>query len=263
MHRINYEKLLEISIAISMRYLLIDNSNTRTKFMIGTEEELLPWIGHVDTAEISAKTIAKVLEDQIWDAVYLCSVVPVKAKIIEASLDFLAGKQFKKLTPGSILGIGINYPIPSQIGADRLANSIAATALYGSPCIVIDFGTAVTFDIIDDQKYQGGVIAPGLGAMTDYLANKTALLPKITLTEPESAIGKSTEIAMDIGAVYGYRGLVREIITELSKELKSKPTVICTGGDGELITDGLPDLIHHYHPSITLEGIRIAATLNF
>jgi type III pantothenate kinase len=128
---------------------------------------------------------------------------------------------------------------------------------------VIDFGTAVTFDIIDNEKYQGGVIAPGLGAMTDYLANKTALLPKITLTEPDSAIGKSTEKAMDIGAVYGYRGLVREIIAELSKELATAPTVICTGGDGELITNGLPDLIHHYHPSITLEGIRIAATLNF
>ncbi|MFT5633247.1 MAG: type III pantothenate kinase [Rubritalea sp.] len=263
MHRINYEKLLKISIAISMRYLLIDNSNTRTKFMIGTEEELLPWIGHVDTAKISAETIALVLEDQSWDAVYLCSVVPAKALFIEASLAQLAAKPFKKLTHNSKLGIGINYPIPGQIGADRLANSIAANSLYGSPSIVIDFGTAVTFDIIDDEKYQGGVIAPGLGAMTDYLATKTALLPKITLTEPESSIGKSTEKAMDIGAVYGYRGLVREIITELIKELESKPTVICTGGDGELITDGLPDLIHHYHPSITLEGIRIAATLNF
>ncbi len=246
-----------------MRYLLIDNSNTRTKFMLGTERELLPWIERVDTAEISAQTIADSLKGHSWDAVYLCSVVPAKARIIESTLEIISGKPFQKLTYKSELGIGINYPTPSQIGADRLANSIAASKLYGSPCIVIDFGTAVTFDIIDDEKYQGGVIAPGLGAMTDYLANKTALLPKITLTEPESAVGKSTEKAMDIGAVYGYRGLVREIITELSKELNAKPTVICTGGDGELITNGLPDLIHHYHPSITLEGIRIAATLNF
>lgn len=246
-----------------MRYLLIDNSNTRTKFMIGTEEKLLPWISHVYTAHISAESIAEMLEDQTWDAVYLCSVVPDKAKIIEEALAQIALTPFKTLTHASNLGIGINYPMPSQIGADRLANSIGANALYGSPCIVIDFGTAVTFDIINDEKYQGGVIAPGLGAMTDYLANKTALLPKITLTEPESAIGKTTEKAMDIGAVYGYRGLVREIITELSKELETKPTVICTGGDGQLITNGLPDLIHHYHPSITLEGIRIAATLNF
>ncbi len=246
-----------------MRFLLIDNSNTRTKFMIGTEVELLPWIAFIDTPEISPDSISKVLVNQTWDAVLLCSVVPEKAKVIEITLQQLSDKPFKKLTPSSNLGIGINYPMPSQIGADRLANSIAANALFGSPCIVIDFGTAVTFDIIVDDKYQGGVIAPGLGAMTDYLANKTALLPKITLTEPESAIGKSTEKAMDIGAVYGYRGLVREIITEICKEMKTHPTVICTGGDGELITNGLPDLIHHYHPSITLEGIRIAATLNF
>lgn len=246
-----------------MRYLLIDNSNTRTKFMIGNENELLPWIGFINTPEVSPETITEVLANQTWDAVLLCSVVPQKAQVIENTLDQLVSRPFKKLTPSSNLGIGINYPMPSQIGADRLANAIAANALYGSPCIVIDFGTAVTFDIIVDEKYQGGVIAPGLGAMTDYLANKTALLPKITLTEPDSAIGKSTEKAMDIGAVYGYRGLVREIITELCKEMKSAPTVICTGGDGELITNGLPDLIHHYHPSITLEGIRIAATLNF
>lgn len=246
-----------------MRYLLIDNSNTRTKFMIGNENELLPWIGFINTPEVSPETLTKILENQTWDAVLLCSVVPEKAQVIEQLLEHLTAKPLKKLTPSSNLGIGINYPMPSQIGADRLANSIAANALYGSPCIVIDFGTAVTFDIIEDGNYQGGVIAPGLGAMTDYLASKTALLPKITLTEPESAIGKSTEKAMDIGAVYGYRGLVREIIMELCKEMKSTPTVICTGGDGELITNGLPDIIQHYHPSITLEGIRIAATLNF
>jgi len=204
--------------------------------MIGTEQKLLPWIEHINTSDITTETITRALEEQHWDAVYLCSVVPEKAKIIEATLQELA---------------------------DRLANAIAANSLYGSSSIVIDFGTAVTFDIISERKYLGGVIAPGLGAMTDYLANKTALLPKITLTEPDSAIGKSTEKAMDIGAVYGYRGLVREIITELSKELSTAPTVICTGGDGELISNGLPELIHHYHPSITIEGIRLAATLNF
>lgn len=231
--------------------------------MIGTEQKLLPWIEHINTSDITTETITRALEEQCWDAVYLCSVVPEKAKIIEATLQELANKPFQQLSHKSKLGIGIDYPTPSQIGADRLANAIAANSLYGSPSIVIDFGTAVTFDIISERKYLGGVIAPGLGAMTDYLANKTALLPKITLTEPDSAIGKSTEKAMDIGAVYGYRGLVREIVTELSKELSTAPTVICTGGDGELISNGLPELIHHYHPSITIEGIRLAATLNF
>lgn len=231
--------------------------------MLGTEKELMPWIAYINTAEINFEIIAKTVKEQYWDAVYLCSVVPEKAKIIEFSLTQISNKPFQKLTYQSELGMGINYPRPEQIGADRLANGIAANTLYPSPCIIIDFGTAVTFDIISDGKYQGGVIAPGLGAMTDYLANKTALLPKISLREPKSAIGKSTEKAMDIGAVYGYRGLVREIITELSKELNSSPTVICTGGDGELIANGLPDLIHHTHPTITNEGIRLAAVLNF
>jgi len=252
-----------------MRCLLIDNSNTRTKFMIGTEEALLPWIGHLETSMITARSVTELLKNQTWDNVLLCSVVPEKADILQITLQDISPAPVKQLDHTSKLRIGINYPIPSQIGADRLANSIAAHTLYGSPCIVIDFGTAVTFDIIADGQYQGGVIAPGLGAMTEYLANKTALLPKITLTEPESAIGKSTEKAMDIGAVYGYRGLVREIITKLKDELElsndpeSELTVICTGGDGELIARGIPELIHDYHPSITLEGMRIAATYHF
>ncbi len=245
-----------------MRHLLIDNSNTRTKFAISENGKLHPWIERVNTAEISEQTITKALSDQQWDATLLCSVVPEKAAIIAATL---SDQLIHQLCYKSKLGIGINYPKPEQIGADRLVNAIATNHLYtsdGSPSIVIDFGTAVTFDIISDNSYLGGVIAPGLGAMTDYLANKTALLPKITLTEPDSAIGKSTEAAMDIGAVYGYRGLVREIITELKKELPPNPSIICTGGDGKLIASGLPELIHHYQPTLTLEGIRIAAELN-
>jgi len=246
-----------------MRHLLIDNSNTRTKFAISEHGKLGSWIARVNTADISEETVSEALKEQQWDATLLCSVVPKKAVII---VETLKGKPIHKLCYKSELGIGIDYPKPEQIGADRLVNGIAANHLYtknGSPAIVIDFGTAVTFDVISNNSYQGGVIAPGLGAMTDYLANKTALLPKITLTEPESAIGKTTESAMDIGAVYGYRGLVREIITELKKELAPNPSIICTGGDGELIANGLPELIHHYHRSLTLEGIRIAAELNF
>lgn len=245
-----------------MRHLLIDNSNTRTKFSIGENGQVSSWIARLNTADISSKTLTELLKDQQWDATLLCSVVPKKSAVI---IDTLSEKPLHQLSYKSELGIGIEYPKPSQIGADRLVNGIAANQLYtknGSPAIVIDFGTAVTFDVISNNNYQGGVIAPGLGAMTDYLANKTALLPKITLTEPQSAIGKSTESAMDIGAVYGYRGLVREIITELKKELPANPSIICTGGDGKLIASGLPDLIHHYHRSLTLEGIRIAAELN-
>lgn len=245
-----------------MRHLLIDNSNTRTKFSISENGKLEAWIVKINTADISVETIESALIDQEWDSTLLCSVVPKKATIISETL---AHKPLHQLNYKSKLGIGIDYPKPEQIGADRLVNAIAAKQLYtqnGSASIVIDFGTAVTFDIISDDSYLGGVIAPGLGAMTDYLANKTALLPKITLSEPKSAIGKSTETAMDIGAVYGYRGLVREIITELKKELPDNPSIICTGGDGKLIAIGLPELIDYYNENLTLEGIRIAAELN-
>ncbi len=136
------------------------------------------------------------------------------------------------------MGVGIDYPKPGTIGADRLANAAAAVALYGPPAIVVDFGTAVTFDVISPAgTYAGGVIAPGLNAMTDYLHKRTALLPRVVLREPRQAIGRSTAEAMRSGAIYGYRGLVSEILRQLLKEIPSKfqTPLIATGGDAKLI----------------------------
>ena len=124
--------------------------------------------------------------------------------------------------------------------------------------MVVDFGTAVTFDVVDRAgKYAGGIIAPGLSAMTDYLHEKTALLPRIKMREIKSAIGKSTEQAMLIGAVHGYRGLIRELILELKRELKvRKLPVIATGGYAELIAAKLPE-ISAVNPLLTLEGLHL------
>src|SRR5205085_8425809 len=117
------------------------------------------------------------------------------------------------------LGVGVEYPRPETIGADRLANAAAVAVLYGYPAVVVDFGTAVTFDIVSEQKrYIGGVIAPGLEAMTSFLYHRTALLPKLSLREPRSAVGKSTAGAMMAGAIYGYRGLVRQILDRIKAE---------------------------------------------
>ncbi len=162
------------------------------------------------------------------------------------------------------LGVGIEYPKPSSIGADRLANAASAAAFYGAPVVVVDFGTAVSFDIISrERNYVGGVIAPGLEAMTDYLHQRTALLPKISLLEPPSAIGKSTRQAMLSGAVHGYRGLVRQILVELGRELgvKKNLRVVATGGYAELIAAGLPE-IKIVRPDLTLQGLRIIGDLN-
>jgi type III pantothenate kinase len=162
------------------------------------------------------------------------------------------------------LGMGIDYPKPKSIGADRLANAVAVTELYGFPAIVVDFGTAVTFDIISSRrKYIGGVIAPGLEAITNFLYQRTALLPKISLKEPRRAIGKSTIEAMRSGAVIGYRGLVREILARIKAEqfARRKVYVVATGGYARLIAGQLPE-IGAIRPHLTLEGLRIVANLN-
>jgi len=243
-----------------MRCLLIDNSNTRTKFAIGTKEKIEPLKSNLNTPEITPESLQQSLTNIQFDSVYLCSVVPIKAELIKAHFSTLPFHQLNHL---SNLGIKIDYPNPEQIGADRLANVVGVHHLFSSPAIVIDFGTAVTFDVIGpDATYLGGVIAPGLPSMTDYLSNRTALLPKIQLTEPQSAIGKSTSAAMNAGAVYGYRGLVREIISNLRREMNTKPAIIATGGDAPLIAQKLSE-IEYVSQTLTLEGIRIAAKKQF
>lgn len=240
-----------------MAWLLIDNSNTRTKLALGDDEGLLPWRGVLATADISPGVLAELLEDVAFDGVMIGSVVPVKREVM---LRYFSEKHpVHLLGHGSPLGIGIDYPLPSQIGADRLANAVGVFERYGAPAVVIDFGTAVTFDIVSGEPaYCGGVIAPGLGAMSGYLSKKTALLPEIELADPGSAIGKSTVHAMQAGAVYGYRGLVRGILEQLLSELPGRPRIVATGGDGALIAEGVPE-IEVVDGDLTLEGLRHVA----
>lgn len=244
-----------------MAWLLVDNSNTRTKFALGDSSRLLSWRGVIPTAEISSESLAKVIEGVDFTGVLVCSVVPNKAAVLKAFFETRGPLHF--LGPESPLGMAIDYPFPHQIGADRLANAAGVLTRHGAPAIVIDFGTAVTFDVISDQPaYCGGVIAPGLGAMSGYLPQKTALLPAIELIEPDSAIGKSTTHAMQAGAVFGYRGLVKEIILRVRTELSGNPKIIATGGDAALISRGVPE-IDTVDPDITLDGLRQVAARVF
>lgn len=162
------------------------------------------------------------------------------------------------------LGVAIDYPKPQSIGADRLANAAAVAELCGYPSIVVDFGTAVTFDVVSERRtYIGGVIAPGLEAMTNFLYERTALLPKLSIKEPQHTVGKSTIEAMRAGAVFGYRGLVREILARIrSEEFPGKNVVVvATGGYARLIAEKLPE-IGVIFPHLTLEGLRIVGNLN-
>ena len=241
-------------------YLLIDISNSFTKLALASPNR----IGRptrIETKKFSAAFLKRSLGRRQIETIVVCSVVPKKNAVVRS-----AAKTSKILwvTPTIELGVGIDYPDPKRIGADRLANAAAVAALYGCPAIVVDFGTAVTFDIISARRnYIGGVIAPGLESMTNFLYQRTALLPKLSLKEPRSAVGKSTVEAMRAGAVIGYRGLVREIIARIKAErfARQKAHVIATGGYADLIAAQLKE-IDSVHPNLTLEGLRIVANLN-
>ena len=161
------------------------------------------------------------------------------------------------------LGVGIDYPKPEQIGADRLANAAAAAHWIGLPAVVCDFGTALTFDVVAEKRgYVGGVICPGLPLMFDYLAEKTALLPALKPIRSKMAIGRSTEQAMRIGAERGYRGMVREVLGEIKAELGVRQLSVCaTGGHAAWVLKEA-DMEMRLEKDLTLLGLGRIADLN-
>jgi type III pantothenate kinase len=239
------------------KFLLVNLNNTSTKLALSDEERLLKK-AVIPTKKLTAAGVRRILDRWSFDFVLVGSVVPQKTAIFRRSVK----APLLEVTPKLDLGIGIDFPRPETIGADRIANAVSVTRRHGAPAVVVDFGTAVTFDIISrNGHYIGGVIAPGLGAMTDYLYQKTALLPKIDLEEPTDVIGKSTREAMLAGAIYGYRGLVRQIVTEIVAKLEGKAHIVATGSYASLIAAKLPEL-QIVDPDLTLEGLRIIATRN-
>lgn len=248
------------SAGLTTDYLLIDVSNSFVKLAPATTRKIGKPI-RLPTGKLTISAMRQILRRYNARTIVVSSVVPKRNRAISAGAG-LARVLF--LTPKLDLGVGINYPQPRSIGADRLANAVAVAQLYGTPAIVVDFGTAVTFDVVSAKgDYVGGVIAPGLEAMTSYLYQRTALLPKLTLREPRRAIGKTTRDAMMSGAVFGYRGLVREIIERLCAENFSdaKPHIVATGGYAQLIARKMPQ-IEAVHANLTLEGLRIVGNRN-
>jgi len=161
------------------------------------------------------------------------------------------------------LGVPVDYPRPEKIGADRLANAAAAARLMGTPSVVCDFGTALTFDVLDGKRgYIGGIICPGLPLMFDYLAEKTALLPHVEPVKTKAVVGRNTKQAMQIGARLGYRGMVREILQSLENDFGVKKLpVCCTGGyAGWIFKDWNVEAI--IDPKLTLRGLGIIGELN-
>jgi len=240
------------------KILLIDISNSFTKVALATGDEITR-VKRLPTPSMDAARLRSVQSSGKIDAVVLSSVVPAKNCEVHAAFNHVL-----EVGPDFNLGIGIDYPYPRTIGADRLANAAACAVLHGFPGIVVDFGTAVTFDVVSTSgDYIGGVIAPGLNAMTGYLHDRTALLPAIKLNEPVRVVGRSTKEAMLSGAVHGYRGLVKEILAQIRREAfpGKRPLILATGGDAELISGsvGLFDVVD---PLLTLRGLLVIARKN-
>lgn len=241
--------------------LLLDLGNTHTHVGLANGSRLLR---ARDFTTAAVRSGAFAAELRAWlkavrpSGAALASVVPAATEPAQAALAELFGFRALMLRPDTLRGVGIDYPKPTTIGPDRLANALAAKHHFGAPVVVVDFGTAVTFDVVDRRGfYVGGIIAPGLAAMTDYLHEKTALLPRIRIREPRGVIGKNTEHAMLVGAVHGYRGLVRELIAELKRDLGARRLpVVATGGYAKLIAARLPE-IEAVRPNLTLEGLRL------
>lgn len=228
--------------------LTIDVGNSTVKFGLFDGEKL--------KKEWNFKT-ANLAE---WDPPGDILELPAMVSSVVPSADGILKKKFPDLsfvTPANIKGIKIKFKKKNEVGADRLVDAVAAYKLYGAPAIVIDFGTATTFDVISKKgEYLGGAIAPGIGLSRDVLHSATAKLPLIEIKAPGSLIGNSTVEAMRSGLVYGYAAMVEGMIARLKKKTGPKTKVIATGGYAKLIAkyaSGI-DIIDD---QLTLKGLKI------
>ncbi len=197
------------------------------------------------------------LDFKTIDAIAIASVVPP----LNFTLKRMAESYFN-LTPLFVdhsinSGVPILYEPPSDVGADRIVDAIAAIHKYGAPCIIVDFGTATTFDAINAKgEYLGGVIAPGITISADALFARAAKLPRVEIKRSQTIVGRSTVEAMQSGLYNGYVGLVDGILRKMIDELGGSPRVIATGGLASLIATG-SEFIEHVDETLTLEGLRL------
>jgi type III pantothenate kinase len=246
--------------------LVIDVGNTNTVLGVFQDTRLLAqWRLTTNRAQTADEygilirnlfSLEGIQADRI-SAIMVASVVPPLNMLLEE----MAQKYFHLtalfLGPGFRTGMAILYENPQEVGADRIANSVAAFEKYGGPCVIVDFGTAITFDAVSEKgEYLGGVIAPGIGISSEALFQRTARLPRVEMREPQSVIGTNTVSSMQSGLFYGAVGLVDGILDRLCHELGKKTKVVATGGQAPLVAAA-----SKYKPpvesSLTLEGLRI------
>jgi type III pantothenate kinase len=249
------------------RIFVIDIGNTSTSVGLACGRRILRVARMPSHDGLDGKKIVALLDGlagkpPVTDAA-LCSVVPRLNPAWARVLREVCGRAPLTVSHRTRMNVKVDYPHPETIGADRLANAVAAWERYHAPAIVADFGTALTFDTITgDGRYVGGVIVPGLPLMTDYLAERTALLPHIDLGGRFGAIGRSTREAMRIGAMVGYRGMVREIFGYVKAGMKERSVRFCaTGGYAARALAGL-DMPVEILPKLTLDGLVLMHEMN-
>ena len=246
--------------------LVIDAGNTNTSLGVFAGREL---IAHwrlttarsrtVDEYGVHARNLFQLaeLDFEAIDAIAIASVVPP----LNYTLKTMAETYFH-LTPifvdhSTDTGLEILYEPASDVGADRIVDAVAAIEKYGAPCIVVDFGTATTFNAIDKEgRYVGGAITPGIMISSDALFERTAKLPRVDIRRPQKVIGTSTVTAMQSGLYHGFVGLVDGVLRTMRQELGGSPRVIATGGLASLIATG-SEFIELVDETLTLEGLRL------
>ena len=192
----------------------------------------------------------------------LCSVAPSLTDAWLETLATLTGRAPLEVTHETAREMPIRYRNPASIGADRLANAMAARELHGAPSIVVDMGTSTNFDCVSRTgAFVGGALAPGLASSVDVLSQRAARLPRIELRRPQRFVGRTTEEAMQSGFVHGFVGLVESIVTGLARELKGDPYVVATGGLAGLLADDCPS-IQQVDEGLTLKGMVLIREQN-
>ncbi|RMD87224.1 MAG: type III pantothenate kinase [Candidatus Dadabacteria bacterium] len=210
---------------------------------------------------LSLLSIKMSSDEKILGAI-VSSVVPSLTHVILEMISSHLEVKTIVVGPGIKTGVPVKTEDPKSVGSDRIVNAVAAKTLYGVPALVVDFGTATTFDYIGkDGSYEGGAIAPGLALSVSALVENTAKLPQIELEWPKSAVGKTTVTAMQSGAVIGYVGLVDGLIRKIIEEKGEISHIIATGGNGEMMAKHSA-LITSYDPTLTLHGLRILYEMN-
>jgi type III pantothenate kinase len=251
--------------------LAIDVGNTETVVGVFRDEELA-WRWRMATvpdrtADELALLFGGFLQQQELSfdrnvtGVVLSSVVPSATQALREVVRRYFRFQPVVVEPGVKTGVPVLTDNPKEVGADRIVNALAAFTAYGGPCVVVDFGTATTFDCVSDRgEYVGGVIAPGLQVAARALFEHTARLPLVELVAPPAAIGKNTVESVQSGLIYGYAALIDGMVERISKEL-GHPTVVATGGLASVVIEECRTIDHH-EPWLTLEGLRLVFEKN-